>query len=194
MPSTVATWNIFEFEAAGPADGNPFIDVTFAADFSKGSRSVPVPGFYDGDGTYRVRFMPDTEGELELPHPLQPSGARRRDRRLRLHAARAGGTTGPVQVSGRHHFAYADGTPYFPFGTTCYAWTHQPLDDAGRDARDPRQGALQQDPHVRLPQGLYLQRPTSRCTTSTRAEPTARSTSTVRTRWRSATSRPRWPR
>ena len=28
----------------------------------------------------------------------------------------------------RHHFAYADGKPYFPFGTTCYAWTHQPLD------------------------------------------------------------------
>jgi len=23
------------------------------------------------------------------------------------------------------HFAYADGTPYFPFGTTCYAWAHQ---------------------------------------------------------------------
>ena len=23
------------------------------------------------------------------------------------------------------HFAYADGTPYYPFGTTCYAWTHQ---------------------------------------------------------------------
>jgi hypothetical protein len=23
------------------------------------------------------------------------------------------------------HFAYADGTPYRPIGTTCYAWTHQ---------------------------------------------------------------------
>ena len=25
-----------------------------------------------------------------------------------------------------YDFGYADGTPYFPFGTTCYAWTHQP--------------------------------------------------------------------
>ena len=62
MPSTVAKWNMFEFEAAGPADGNPYIDVTFAADFSKGNRVVPVPGFYDGDGVYRLRFMPDDEG------------------------------------------------------------------------------------------------------------------------------------
>jgi len=31
-----------------------------------------------------------------------------------------------VRVRDRFHFAYADGTPYLPFGTTCYAWTHQP--------------------------------------------------------------------
>jgi hypothetical protein len=29
-------------------------------------------------------------------------------------------------VRNTFHFAYADGTPYFPVGTTCYAWTHQP--------------------------------------------------------------------
>ena len=31
---------------------------------------VPAPGFYDGDGVYRVRFMPDTEGEWTLPDAL----------------------------------------------------------------------------------------------------------------------------
>jgi hypothetical protein len=31
-----------------------------------------------------------------------------------------------VYVRNTFHFAYADGTPYRPFGTTCYAWTHQP--------------------------------------------------------------------
>ena len=35
------------------------------------------------------------------------------------------GAHGPVRVRNTHHFAYADGTPYFPFGTTCYAWVHQ---------------------------------------------------------------------
>lgn len=35
------------------------------------------------------------------------------------------GVHGPVRVANGHHFAYVDGTPYFPFGTTCYCWTHQ---------------------------------------------------------------------
>jgi len=28
-------------------------------------------------------------------------------------------------VRNTYHFAYEDGTPYFPVGTTCYAWIHQ---------------------------------------------------------------------
>ncbi len=35
------------------------------------------------------------------------------------------GNHGPVRVSNTFHFTYADGTPYIPIGTTCYAWTHQ---------------------------------------------------------------------
>lgn len=34
---------------------------------------------------------------------------------------------GPVCVHNPFHFAHADGTPFLPFGTTCCAWTHQPL-------------------------------------------------------------------
>ena len=39
---------------------------------------------------------------------------------------RPAGNHGPVSVRNTYDFGYADGTPYFPFGTTCYAWTHQP--------------------------------------------------------------------
>ena len=35
------------------------------------------------------------------------------------------GVHGPVRVRNSFHFGYADGTPFFPFGTTCYAWVHQ---------------------------------------------------------------------
>ena len=38
------------------------------------------------------------------------------------------GNHGPVVVSNTYHFSYADGTPYFSFGTTCYAWIHQPVE------------------------------------------------------------------
>ena len=35
------------------------------------------------------------------------------------------GNHGPVRVYKTWHLAYADGTPYFQVGTTCYAWAHQ---------------------------------------------------------------------
>ena len=35
------------------------------------------------------------------------------------------GVRGPVGVRNERHFGYADGTPFYPFGTTCYAWIHQ---------------------------------------------------------------------
>jgi hypothetical protein len=35
------------------------------------------------------------------------------------------GNHGPVRARNTFHFEFADGTPYFPIGTTCYAWIHQ---------------------------------------------------------------------
>jgi hypothetical protein len=122
----VEKWGLFEAAFAGPADGNPFRDVAFDAVFSLNAREVRVPGFYDGDGTYRVRFMPDSEGEWTF---RTRSGTPALDGQTGGFTAVAPGpgNHGPVSVRNKFHFAHADGTPYFPFGTTCYAWTHQPL-------------------------------------------------------------------
>ena len=35
---------------------------------------------------------------------------------------------GPVRVKNTYHFAYADGTPYFPLGTTLYNWLNRDPD------------------------------------------------------------------
>src|SRR5450759_2865573 len=59
----IERWDRFELQLAGPADGNPFLDVRFAAEFRQQHRAVPVDGFYDGGGVYKVRFAPDAEGE-----------------------------------------------------------------------------------------------------------------------------------
>src|SRR5687767_5153118 len=56
-------WGIFEVELSGPRDGNPFAEVELSAEFRRGDRRHRVEGFYDGDGIYRVRFMPDSEGQ-----------------------------------------------------------------------------------------------------------------------------------
>ncbi|WP_417417691.1 DUF5060 domain-containing protein [Hoeflea sp.] len=123
---TIPLWDIFEFSAQGPSNGNPFVDVAFEAEFRFGNRRVKVPGFYDGEGTYRLRFSPDTEGEWRFRTASNVSELDGLEGGLTAAPARSG-VHGPVRVRNQFHFAYADGTAYKPFGTTCYAWTHQPI-------------------------------------------------------------------
>ncbi len=61
--ATCERWGIADIELAGPSGGNPFVDVQLSAVFSLGDEKQTVAGFYDGDGVYRVRFMPDKLGE-----------------------------------------------------------------------------------------------------------------------------------
>ncbi len=122
--SSVAKWEIFEIELSGPTDGNPFTEVELGAVFSLGHRTVSVNGFYDGDGRYKIRFMPDAEGQWTYSTSSNAAELSGKIGRFTCTAALAG-VHGPVRVRNTFHFAYEDGTPYFPFGTTCYAWVHQ---------------------------------------------------------------------
>lgn len=120
---TVEKWGMLEISAPGKTEGNPFTDYTCTATFKGKEETVTVEGFYDGDGTYKARFMPSFEGE----YTYEMGGS--------FGEAVAGGFTvtppkagnhGPMRVVGQFHFAYEDSTPYYPVGTTCYAWAHQP--------------------------------------------------------------------
>jgi hypothetical protein len=126
MAQTIEKWDFFEASFEGPSGGNPFLEVSLEATFSQGSRRVRVPAFYDGDGIYRVRFMPDNEGEWTFRTSSKTAALDGKEGGFTAIAPRKG-NHGPVSVRNKFHFAYADGTPYFAFGTTCYAWTHQPL-------------------------------------------------------------------
>ena len=46
----VAKWDIFEASFEGPAEGNPYVDVTLEATFSSGSRHV-MSTFWSGMAT-----------------------------------------------------------------------------------------------------------------------------------------------
>jgi hypothetical protein len=117
-------WGMAEVVLPGPSQGNPFTDVALEATFRSGDEAVRVGGFYDGDGYYRIRFMPPRSGTWRFT--------------CSSNAASLDGVNGIVEVagpdSGNHgkvvvketfHFTYEDGTPYLPFGTTAYAWTNQ---------------------------------------------------------------------
>lgn len=118
---SVEQWGLFEVQINGPSDGNPFVDVTFGARFTFEHRTVEVAGFYDGGGVYKARFSPDTVGHWSY----ETTGSAKE---LAGHTgsfacvAPVAGNRGPVGTAHQFHFQYADGAPYFPFGTTCYSY------------------------------------------------------------------------
>ena len=124
----VEQWGIFELaledSAASRADGNPFLDNHFSATFSQEGRSVKANGFYDGEGIYRVRFMPDTTGSWSYRTDSNLAELSGQEGTFEVKPA-GRGNHGPVRVANTYHFAYADGTSYKQIGTTCYAWAHQ---------------------------------------------------------------------
>lgn len=124
MNSIIEQWSIFELSLEGPSTGNPFLDVQFSAEFRHGDSTLIASGFYDGNGIFRVRCMPDEPGVWRYTtHSSEPE-LDGRTGEFTCTAASTG-NHGTVQVHHTFHFAFADGTPYYPFGTTCYAWTHQ---------------------------------------------------------------------
>ncbi|MCY2954427.1 MAG: DUF4038 domain-containing protein [Planctomycetota bacterium] len=120
----VERWGVFEVALKGPAAGNPFVDVDLSAQFTIGQSTLRVNGFYDGEGRYVLRFMPEALGMYRY---TTKSGVRELDGQQGAFECvnPSTGNHGPVRVKDTYHFAYADGTPYYPFGTTCYAWIHQ---------------------------------------------------------------------
>jgi hypothetical protein len=127
----VEQWGMFVIAFTQKLTGNPFQDVSLSAVFTQGHREIRVSGFYDGNDTFRIRFMPDTTGnwtyitQSSLPALQGHSGG------FTCTAAKPG-NHGPVATARRFHFEHADGTPYFPFGTTAYAFLFATDENAAR--------------------------------------------------------------
>ena len=117
-------WEKYEVRLHGPSHGNPFTDVELSAEFTSDNQTLTVSGFYDGDSTYRIRLLVPAEGEWTF---TTRSNAKSLDAISGSFTAAAPlpESRGLVRVADTFHFAYDDGTPYLPVGTTSYAWTHQ---------------------------------------------------------------------
>ena len=120
----VQQWDFTEIRLAGPDRGNPYVDVTLQVDFALEQDRIAVDGFYDGDGTYVIRFMPGRQGVWSYTTRSNVAELDGQTGQIRCTAP-APANHGPVRVAQTFHFQYADKTPYRPIGTTCYAWTHQ---------------------------------------------------------------------
>lgn len=121
----VTKWDVFEVSLQGRTDGNPFTDHTVCAVFTGEHETVRVDGFYDGGGLYKVRFMPSYEGSYH--YDISGNGCLCEEAVSGdFEVLPAGeGIHGPVRTAHTYHFSYADGSPYYSVGTTCYVWELQ---------------------------------------------------------------------
>ena len=122
--TSVEKWDVHELSFNAEEQGNPFLDVSLEVEFTHDQHSVSVAGFYDGEGVYKARFMPDHEGDWRYV-TTSNLDALNGQRGNFLCTRPSPANHGPVQVVDACHFAYADGTPYHPVGTTCYVWNLQ---------------------------------------------------------------------
>jgi hypothetical protein len=121
----IEKWGMYELQLDGPTEGNPYTDVSLKANFIHGEKQVEVEGFYDGKGIYKIRFMPDETGEWEYMTSSNQAVLDKIGGTFNC-IQNTKGNLGPVRVHNQYHFAYAEGKEFYPFGTTCYAWIHQP--------------------------------------------------------------------
>lgn len=125
-PSSASRWSMFELVLAGPSHGNPFTEVELTARFSSENTEITAGGFYNGDGRWVIRFLPEDVGRWRFVTSSNARSLSGVTGEFDVTAA-AEGSRGPVHAQG-FHFAHADGTRHLPLGTTAYAWLHQPAE------------------------------------------------------------------
>ncbi len=128
---TIERWDIFEISLHGRSDGNPFTDYTVTATFTGENEEKATEGFYDGEGIYRIRFMPSYEGiyHYQIEGTFQNELTEKEQLAGSFTAVPAGENNhGPVRVADQVRLRYEDGSCYYSIGTTCYAWANQTLE------------------------------------------------------------------
>ena len=121
--NSVKKWDIFEVCIDGPMDGNPFVEQWISGVFWSDNEKKEIEGFYDGDGKYKVRFMPSFSGHYDFK--IKASFLASEQSASFTVLQNNPDNHGVVRIFNKFHFAYDDGTKYIPSGTTCYVWELQ---------------------------------------------------------------------
>jgi len=118
----IEQWDVYEVVLNGPSTDNPFMKVELSSVFKNKDERISVPGFYDGNGIYRIRFSPPTQGTWN--YVTESNSAGLSDKKGKFSCvAPTGNNHGPVNIVNTWNLQYADGSPYFAVGTTAYQWT-----------------------------------------------------------------------
>ena len=127
--TNVPMWDRFEKSFTLKTEKNPFTDIDFTATFIHEGDGVKmtVDGFYDGDDTFKIRFMPTLKGKWYYITRSSERELNRQEGSL-ICTDPAPNQKGMVQAGNDQNFVYPDGSLYHPVGTTSYAWIHSDND------------------------------------------------------------------
>lgn len=111
-------YRMCELKFKGKKPEDAWAQVPLAAELECGDMRLSVPGFYAGEGVYKVRFLPEAAGcwKYRVTGCVQAEGT--------VEVSPAGRGHGLVRAQ-QWHFSYQDGKLFHPFGTTVYALMHQ---------------------------------------------------------------------
>ena len=116
----LSKWEMHEFAIQGYTRfDNPFTKTMLVGQFTSPSgKTKTIDGFYDGGNTWRLRFVPDENGEWS--YHLWGEGVEI----LQHGKINCTGTIGNgfirINPINRFSFSRDNGTPFFPMGDTCY--------------------------------------------------------------------------
>lgn len=111
-------YECYELRLNGP-EPDDFVRVDVQGSFEMNGKEITVKGFYAGDSTYIVRYLPMESGVCRY----RITGVVETEGEITCEPA-ADGIHGMVRARDMH-FQYEDGTYFYPFGTTVYALMHQ---------------------------------------------------------------------
>lgn len=115
-------YETFELTFRGDILMEAYARIPLTAEFICNEERRTIKGFYDGDGIYKVRFLPRFQGEYHWKVSGIVTGEGSEICKAPLPDAH--GLVKAVDT----HFEYEDKSLFFPFGTTVYALASQ--DDA----------------------------------------------------------------
>lgn len=114
--NTTARWAPIDLEFNAKVKSGTEFDLDFAATFTgPGDQQLTVPGFFNGNDTFVVRFAPPAEGAWSYITASTERSLAGQTGSLTATAPLPG-KHGPVGISKKDptKFAYADGSQYFP--------------------------------------------------------------------------------
>lgn len=118
----VEKWDVFEIRLDGPSSGNPYLDVELKAVFHQEDISLSIPGFYDGNGQYKIRFSPDRLGQWTYVTQSNHEDLSNQKGAF-VCVSPSARNHGPVKIVNTYYLEFSDGTPFYSVGTTAYQWT-----------------------------------------------------------------------